>query len=119
MVPNLGQGDPVFIGSPVTVNDTATMVAAGAARVYVHVNITFGGGYQDFRMDQATGIGIQAYILIWTGLNYQYIRWILTSTSLWSLPQEPFPLVLLLAAGGGIAALAIVAAVVVWRRRGR
>jgi hypothetical protein len=118
MVPNLGQGDPVFVGSSVTVNDTGTMVAAGAARVYVHVNVTVSGGSQDFRMDQATGIGIQAYVLVWTGPNYQYIRWSLNSTSLWS-PQAPFPLALLLAVGGGIAAIAVVAAVVVWRRRGR
>jgi len=117
VVPNLAQGDPVFIGSSITVNDTGIMVAAGAVRTYAHASITVDTGPQDFRMDQATGIGIQGYVLLWTGFNYEYIRWILNSTSLWS-PQAPFPLALLLAVGGGIAAIAVVVAVVLWRKRG-
>lgn len=119
MVPDLVKDDPVFVSSPYRVNDTGTMVAAGQTRVYVYVNITYGGGFQAFRMDQATGVGILAHVLAWNGTNHLRIRWSLDSTSLWSLPQEPFPAILLLAVGGGIAAVAIVAAVVLLRKRGK
>ena len=84
MIPNMTQGDQVFVNSPYVINDTGVMNAGGRARLYAHVNVTVGGSIQDFRMDQMTGIGLQVRVLLWDGFTHSRMGWNLISTSLWS-----------------------------------
>jgi hypothetical protein len=84
VIPNLTEGDPIFINAPYIINDTGFMNAGGRARTYAHINVTAGGSIQDLRIDQVTGIGMQVRALTWDGFTHTRIGWNLISTSLWS-----------------------------------
>jgi hypothetical protein len=76
---NLSKNDPLFPGAPVSINNTASVTIFGESRVCNYW--TQGGNYMYW--DQATGITTKANL---TGLGGpgSYLRWNMTSTSLWS-----------------------------------
>ncbi len=76
---NLGMDDPLSPATPVWINGTASVTIFGESRACNY--FTQGGIY--FYWDQATGITTKANL---TGLGgpSNFIRWNMTSTSLWS-----------------------------------
>jgi hypothetical protein len=80
---NLIKGDPIYLGFPLTFNDTVTRVAAGKARACNLLNMTSVSWYMESRWDQATGITVYFNTTgggISTAMN-------LIHTSLWSSPD--------------------------------
>jgi hypothetical protein len=93
VVPNLWKAEPIYIGSPLSINDTGTMASCGDLRVFVHGNGTlslFGFSFAlDCRWDQATGIAMHENLIATAPGGTAEWTLTLVSTSLWSPSPAP------------------------------
>jgi hypothetical protein len=113
---DLSAYDPINLATPLIINETIDMVAAGLTRTVNHLNITMYATRYNIWWDKSTGLAVQLTILgpfVLAGLG----NLTLTSTSLWSPGGLPITTLLLII---GVGAIAVVAAVaIVLHRRGK
>jgi hypothetical protein len=106
---NLTINDPVFSGSTGKINDTTTMIIAGANRTVNHLKIA-GGELEDY-WDKSTGIMVKLNFYLISG----WLNFTMTSTNLWSPSGFSLSTTTLIIIGG-IAVIVIVAAMLLLRR---
>lgn len=107
---NLTHGDSVYPTATLTINETTTMIVAGANRTVNHLSLA---GVDNFYWDKATGVIVK--------MNFFFFAWInltMTSTNMWSAGGLfGLDTTTLLIIGGVVVLVIIVAAVLLMRRR--